>query len=71
MREGCNEQRKYLVEANEDATEKLKALGVQFHDIDITELQTRYRKEAEAEGFQFDPEWQKAVDEAVKEAETM
>lgn len=71
VREGCNEQRKYLVEANEDATEKLKALGVQFHDIDITELQTRYRKEAEAEGFQFDPEWQKAVDEAVKEAETM
>ena len=67
VREGCQAERNYLQEANDDATTKLKEKGVTFHDIDIAKLQELYRAEAKKENFNFDPEWQAAVDDVLKE----
>ncbi len=65
VQEGVEYERNLLNEANEEATEKLKELGVEFHDIDIAELQAAYQAKAAEKGFTFDPDWQAAVDEAV------
>ena len=65
VQEGVEYERNLLNEANAEATEKLKELGVEFHDIDIAELQAAYQAKAAEKGFTFDPEWQAAVDEAV------
>jgi TRAP-type transport system periplasmic protein len=65
VHKGVETERELLVQANEEATEKLKAEGVEFHDIDIAELQAKYKEEAKKEGFTFDPKWQAAVDEAI------
>lgn len=65
VKEGCDAERQYLVEENLAAEEKLAAEGVVFHDIDTAALQEAYKAEAEKQGFAFDEEWQKAVDEAI------
>ena len=71
VKEGCDAERGYLVEANADATQKLKEKGVTFHYIDTAQLQALYKKEAAAKGFTFDPVWQQAVDQAIETAKSM
>lgn len=65
VQRGCEAQRQYLVEANEEAEVELKKLGVEFHEIDKNALKEAYKKVAEEKGFTFDPEWQAAVDEVL------
>lgn len=67
VREGCIAQRQYLKETNEEAIEELKKKGVTFHDIDTSVLKEKYQAAAKAKGFTFDPEWQAAVDEVLRE----
>ncbi|MCI8513702.1 MAG: TRAP transporter substrate-binding protein [Lachnospiraceae bacterium] len=67
VKKGYEAQRQYLVDANTEATEELKKLGVEFFDIDVNELQSLYQDAAEEEGWTFDEEWQKAVDKAISE----
>lgn len=64
---GYKEERKLLKQANEEAAVTLKEMGVQFHDIDVASLQKAYQDLAAKKGFQFDPEWQAAVDQAIAE----
>lgn len=71
VKEGCDAERQFLVEANAYATEKLKEKGVVFHDIDRNQLKALYQNEAAAEGFTFDPVWQQAVDKAIEDAKYM
>lgn len=70
VQEGVEWERARLLDANEDATAKLKELGVSFHDIDVGQLQAAYREKAAESGFTFDEEWQAAVDEAIEAAES-
>ena len=65
VQEGMNWQRNRLNEANDEATQALLGLGVQFYDIDIAQLQAAYQAKAAEKGFTFDPDWQAAVDEAI------
>lgn len=65
VKRGCAAQRQYLVDFNNDATVKLKALGVSFHTIDMAGLQAAYQSAAAKKGYKFDPAWQAAVDEAI------
>ena len=65
VQEGVEYARNLLNEANADAVEKLKDLGVSFYDIDVAELQAAYQAKAAEKGFTFDADWQAAVDEAV------
>ena len=65
VQEGVEYERNLLNEANAAAVEKLKELGVEFHDIDVAALQAAYQAKAAEKGFTFDPAWQAAVDEAV------
>lgn len=67
VREGCIAQRQYLKETNEEAIEELKKKGVTFHEIDTSVLKEKYQAAAKAKGFTFDPEWQAAVDEVLRE----
>lgn len=62
---GYKTERELLRQANEDATVKLKELGVTFHDIDVATLQNAYKDLAAKKGFTFDPEWQEAIDEVI------
>ena len=66
VKEGVAYERDLLVQANAEAETELKKLGVSFFDIDIDSLQAAYKNKAKEEGFEFDPEWQAAVDEAIK-----
>lgn len=68
VQRGCVKQRQYLVDANEEAVEELKTLGVEFHDLDMQELKNAYQEIAVKKGFEFDPAWQAAVDKAVASA---
>ncbi len=65
VKKGYEAQRQYLVESNEAAIEELKTKGVEFHEIDITQLQALYRDAAKAKGFTFDPAWEAACQEAI------
>ena len=67
VEKGYNEERALLKQANKDATVILKEKGVTFHDIDVQELQSAYQSLAEKKGFDFDPEWQAAIDQAISE----
>ena len=69
VQEGVSWERNRLDEANAEATEELKKLGVSFYDIDITQLQAAYQEIAQEKGFVFDPQWQAAVDEAIRSTE--
>lgn len=67
VEKGYKEERKLLKQANEEATVILKEKGVTFHEIDVQELQNAYNNLSDTKGFQFDPEWQKAVDQVIAE----
>lgn len=62
VKRGCEAQRQYLVEANEEAVKELEDKGVVFHDIDREALKQAYEKTSQAKGWKFDPQWQSAVD---------
>ncbi|NLY44908.1 MAG: TRAP transporter substrate-binding protein [Tissierella sp.] len=66
VKRGCDAQREYLIEANEEAEVELKELGVEFHEIDKSSLKRAYQKMAVEKGYTFDPEWQAVVDEVLK-----
>lgn len=66
VQRGVEAQRQYLVEANEEAKIELEKEGVQFHTIDVEELQKAYQAKAKEKGFTFNPEWQAAIDEAIE-----
>lgn len=68
VKRGCDTERILLREANDNATVKLKDLGVEFHDIDVIKLQEAYRELAKKKGFTFDPEWQAALDQSIAAA---
>ncbi len=63
VKKGCEAERNYLVEANEEAAEQLLANGVAFHDIDRAALKAAYEASPSVQAFQFDPEWVAAVEE--------
>lgn len=65
VQRGVEAQRQYLVDANNEAVEELKAKGVQFFDIDIAPLQAAYKAKAVEKGFTFDKEWEAAVQQAI------
>jgi TRAP-type C4-dicarboxylate transport system substrate-binding protein len=65
VKRGYEAQRQYLVEANQQAVKELENLGVKFHDIDKNKLHTAYRNIEKEKEFEFDPEWQKAIDEVI------
>ncbi len=67
VREGCLAERDYLKKTNEEAIDILKEKGVSFYEVDLEEFKNSYKKQAEKEGFTFDPEWQAAVDEVLAE----
>lgn len=66
VQRGAKAQRQYLVDFNNDAEKELKELGVEFHTIDNSALQKAYKDLAKQKGWEFDPEWQAAVDQVTK-----
>ena len=68
VQEGVEWERNRLVESNEEVRGELEALGVSFHEIDVSELKAAYQEIAREKGFMFDPEWAGAVNEAIREA---
>jgi tripartite ATP-independent transporter DctP family solute receptor len=72
--EGCKEgyvaERQYLKEENDKAVTELKKKGVKFWNIDMDQLRKAYKQEAKEKNFTFDPKWQAAVDQTIKEHPT-
>jgi tripartite ATP-independent transporter DctP family solute receptor len=68
VQRGCQAERQYLVDANNDAVDKLKGAGVTFYDIDMAQLQASYQAAAKTKGFTFDPQWEAAIQDAVRNA---
>jgi tripartite ATP-independent transporter DctP family solute receptor len=64
---GYKEERELLKQSNDDATVKLKDLGVIFHDIDVNQLQDAYKELCAERGYTFDQEWQAAIDQVIAE----
>ncbi|WP_409969666.1 TRAP transporter substrate-binding protein [Bengtsoniella intestinalis] len=65
VQEGVEYERALLVQSNEEATVELMELGVEFHDIDVAELQAAYQAKVAEKGFTFDSEWEDAVQAAI------
>ncbi len=61
---GCEQQWQFLNEANEEAIELLKGVGVSFYEIDIDSLKEAYAAKVEADGTTYDEAWVAAVDAA-------
>ena len=61
---GCEQQWQFLNEANAEAIDLLKGVGVSFYDIDINSLKDAYAAKAAADGTTYDPDWVAAVDAA-------
>ena len=61
---GCEQQWQFLNEANEEAIELLKGVGVSFYEIDIDSLKEAYAAKVEADGTTYDEVWVAAVDAA-------
>ena len=61
---GCEQQWQFLNEANEEAIELLKGVGVSFYDIDIDSLKEAYAAKVEADGTTYDEAWVAAVEAA-------
>lgn len=62
--EGCEQQWKFLTEANEEAIGQLEGVGVTFYDIDLGELRSAYQAKQAADGTTYDATWSAAVDAA-------
>lgn len=65
VKEGCDMQRQFLVDANNEAIGELKKLGVQFYNIDRSELQNAYAKDKAKALASFDPEWVALVQDVI------
>ena len=61
---GCEQQWQFLNEANAEAIDLLKGVGVSFYEIDINSLKDAYAAKAAADGTTYDPDWVAAVDAA-------
>ena len=61
---GCERQWQFLNEANAEAVEQLKGVGVTFYDIDIPALRESYLAKQAADGTKYDEAWSAAVDAA-------
>ena len=61
---GCEQQWGFLNEANDEAIELLKGVGVKFYDIDINSLKEAYFARQKADGTAYNPEWAAAVEAA-------
>ena len=61
---GCEQQWQFLNEANEEAIELLKGVGVSVYEIDIDSLKEAYAAKVEADGTTYDEAWVAAVDAA-------
>ena len=61
---GCEQQWQFLNEANEEAIELLKGVGVSFYDIDLDSLKEAYAAKVEADGTTYDEAWVAAVEAA-------
>ena len=61
---GCEQQWQFLNEANEEAIELLKGVGVSFYEIDIDSLKEAYAAKVEVDGTTYDEAWVAAVDAA-------
>lgn len=64
VQKGCEQQWEFLNEANNEAIELLKGVGIKFYDIDISELRAAYAERQKADGTTYDPEWVAAVEAA-------
>ena len=64
VQKGCEQQWEFLNEANNEAIELLKGVGVKFYDIDIASLKAAYAEKQKADGTSYDPEWVAAVEAA-------
>ena len=64
VQKGCEQQWEFLNEANHEAIELLKGVGIKFYDIDISELKAAYAELQKKEGIAYDPEWAAAVEAA-------
>lgn len=64
VQKGCEQQWEFLNEANNEAIELLKGVGVKFYDIDIASLKAAYADKQKADGTSYDPEWVAAVEAA-------
>lgn len=64
MQAGYEQQREFLVQANEEAEAELQDAGVEFYDIDQDEMRAAWEDTVVEHGWSFDPEWQDAVDTA-------
>ncbi len=62
--EGCEQQWKFLNEANEEAIGELEKVGVTMYGIDLGELKSAYAGKQAADGTTYDATWAAAVDAA-------
>jgi TRAP-type C4-dicarboxylate transport system substrate-binding protein len=68
VQEGIEWEREKLARESRQVVKELEDLGVTFHEIDTAALKQLYRNAVEEKGFVFDPEWEAAVEEAIREA---
>ena len=66
VKRGCDKQRQYLVEANEEAETKLKELGVTFYEIDKDELKAKVVPAMESYKSSLPQEWLDAIERGKK-----
>ena len=61
---GCAQQWQFLNEANAEAIDLLKGVGVSFYEIDVNSLKEAYAAKAAADGVTYDEAWVAAVEAA-------
>ena len=66
VKEGANQQRQFLVDANNEAVAELKKLGVQFYNIDRSKLQEAYAVDKTKALSSFDPAWVAEVQNVIE-----
>ena len=68
VQEGVEWERGKLAQESMQVVKELEDLGVTFHEIDTAALKKLYQEAVKEKGFVFDPEWEAAVEEAIREA---
>ncbi len=58
---GCEQQWQFLNDANSEAIEQLKGVGVTFYEIDLASLKEAYKTQQEKDGTSYDAEWIAAI----------
>ncbi|WP_426350359.1 TRAP transporter substrate-binding protein [Alloiococcus sp. CFN-8] len=62
VKKGCEAQRQYLVEANEEAVDELKKLGVTFYDIDKDTIKEKMDAALEGTKVNLNQDWLKMIE---------